>query len=96
MGKRVYSEFSLAYSLCLKPIIAICGSYGRTTVSHMIGFCLKQEGKKVFVGGTSETPFIEYSMLEDKDEIDQACFPKYLVLFEAIVYRLWEGRLRVS
>lgn len=69
-GKEVYSEFGLANVLCRKPIIAVCGSYGRTTVSHMIGFSLRLDGKNVFVGGTSETPFIEYAMLSNHDEID--------------------------
>lgn len=69
-GKQVYSEFSLANTLCKKPIIAVCGSYGRTTVAHMIGFCLKLEGKQVFVGGTSETPFIELAMQPNYDELD--------------------------
>lgn len=69
-GKLVYSEFSLANVLCKKPIIAVCGSFGRTTVAHMVGFTLKLDGKKVFVGGTSEAPFIEYCMLPDKEEID--------------------------
>lgn len=69
-GKEVYSEFGLANKLCRKPIIAVCGSYGRTTVAHMIGFTLKLEGKNVFVGGTSETPFIEFAMMPNHDEID--------------------------
>ncbi|AYF43114.1 MULTISPECIES: UDP-N-acetylmuramoyl-L-alanine--D-glutamate ligase [Halobacteriovorax] len=69
-GKQVYSEFALGNTLCRKPIIAVCGSHGRTTVAHMIGFTLRQDGKNVFVGGTSDSPFIEYSMLPNKDEID--------------------------
>jgi UDP-N-acetylmuramoylalanine--D-glutamate ligase len=69
-GKEVYSEFALAARLCKKPIVAVCGSYGRTTVAHMIGFALKLDGKNVFVGGTSESPFIEYCMLPNRDEID--------------------------
>lgn len=69
-GKEVYSEFSLANKLCRKPIIAVCGSHGRTTVAHMIGFTLKLEGKNIFIGGTSETPFIEYAMTPNKDEVD--------------------------
>jgi len=69
-GKEVYSEFALANKLCRKPIIAVCGSYGRTTVAHMIGFTLKLDGKNIFVGGTSDTPFIEYSLLPNKDEVD--------------------------
>ncbi|EQC42916.1 UDP-N-acetylmuramoyl-L-alanine--D-glutamate ligase [Bacteriovorax sp. BSW11_IV] len=69
-GKEVYSEFALANLLCKKPVIAVCGSYGRTTVAHMIGFTLKQDGKEVFIGGTSESPFIEYAMLPNRDEVD--------------------------
>ncbi|ATH06440.1 UDP-N-acetylmuramoyl-L-alanine--D-glutamate ligase [Halobacteriovorax marinus] len=69
-GKEVYSEFALGNILCRKPIIAVCGSKGRTTVAHMIGYTLKLDGKNVFIGGTSESSFIEYSMLPNKDEID--------------------------
>lgn len=69
-GKLVYSEFALANVLCRKPIIAVCGSHGRTTVAHMIGYTLKLEGKNVFVGGTPESPFIEFAMLPDQEEID--------------------------
>jgi UDP-N-acetylmuramoylalanine--D-glutamate ligase len=69
-GKQVYSEFALANLLCKKPIIAVCGSYGRTTVAHMIGFTLRLDGKNVFVGGTSESPFIEYCMQPNMEEID--------------------------
>jgi len=69
-GKAVYSEFALANLLCKKPIVAVCGSYGRTTVAHMIGFTLKREGKNVFVGGGSGSPFIEFAMVPKNDEID--------------------------
>lgn len=67
---EVYSEFALGNVLCDKPIIAVCGSYGRTTVAHMIGFTLKLEGKNVFVGGTGNSPFIEYAMMPNRDEVD--------------------------
>lgn len=69
-GKEVYSEFALANKLCRKPIIAVCGSQGRTTVAHMIGFTMKLDGKNVFVGGTSNSPLIEYCMLPDKEDVD--------------------------
>ena len=62
-GKEVYSDMSLATKFCDKPIIAVCGHIGRSTLSHMIGFTLKQDGKNVFVGGTSDSPLINYSML---------------------------------
>jgi UDP-N-acetylmuramoylalanine--D-glutamate ligase len=71
-GKAVYSEFALANLLCKKPIIAVCGSHGRTTVAHMIGFTLKRDGKNVFVGGTSNSPFIEFAMVPKNEEIDYA------------------------
>ena len=69
-GKEVYSEFALANKLCRKPIVAVCGSFGRTTVAHMVGFTLKLDGKNAFVGGTSESPFIDYSLLANKDDVD--------------------------
>ena len=62
-GKEVLSEFQLANKLCKSPIIAVCGSRGRTTVTHMIGYTLKLEGKNIFVGGSPDVPFI--SLFED-------------------------------
>ena len=38
----------------------------------MVGFTLKLEGKNVFVGGTSESPFIELAMQPNLDDIDYA------------------------
>ena len=49
-GKEVHSEFSFAYVNCGKPVIAVCGSKGRTTIAHMIGYTLKLDKKKIFVG----------------------------------------------
>ena len=69
-GKEVYSEFALGNKLCRKPMIAVCGGHGRTTVAQMIGFTLKLEGKNAFVCGTSDNPFIEFAMLPDKDQVD--------------------------
>ncbi len=69
-GREVYSDFAFAYANCTKPIVAVCGSYGRTTISHMIAYTLRVDKKNVFVGGTSEEPFINYLMLPNKDEMD--------------------------
>lgn len=69
-GREVHSEFSFAYSMCDRPVIAVCGSLGRTTVAHMIGYTLKMDKKNVFVGGTSEEPFINYLALPNKEELD--------------------------
>ncbi len=69
-GKEVYSEFTFSARYCTKPIIAVCGSYGRTTIAHMIAYILKLDKKNVFVGGTSEEPFINYHLLDDKEDVD--------------------------
>jgi UDP-N-acetylmuramoylalanine--D-glutamate ligase len=69
-GREVFSDFAFAYHNCEKPVVAVCGSHGRTSISHMIGFTLRLEKKNVFVGGTSEEPFINFLMLPNKNEID--------------------------
>jgi UDP-N-acetylmuramoylalanine--D-glutamate ligase len=69
-GKEVYGEFGFAYANCEKPIVAVCGSKGRTTIAHMIGFAIKMDKKNVFIGGTSSEPFCNFLMLPNKDEID--------------------------
>jgi UDP-N-acetylmuramoylalanine--D-glutamate ligase len=69
-GREVYSDFAFAYANCKKPVVAVCGSYGRTTIAHMIGYTLRVDKKNVFVGGTSEEPFINYLMMPNRDEVD--------------------------
>jgi len=69
-GKKVYSEFQLAHTLTKTPIIAVCGTFGRTTISHMIGNALKLDGKEVFIGGTTETPFIEIYNAPNRDKLN--------------------------
>lgn len=68
--KLVYSEFELAYALCNKPIIAVVGTHGRTTVAHIIAFGLRHAGKKVYVGGSSDAPFINFYMQNDVESFD--------------------------
>ena len=69
-GRAVYSDFAFAYENCTKPIVAVCGSHGRTITSHMIGYTLKLDKKNVFVGGTSDEPFINFLSLPNQEEID--------------------------
>jgi UDP-N-acetylmuramoylalanine--D-glutamate ligase len=69
-GREVYSEFAFAYKMCDKPIIAVCGSLGRTAISQMIGYTLKMDKKNVFVGGTSDEPFCNYLVQPNKEEIE--------------------------
>ena len=104
-GKEVYSEFGFALRFIKKPIIAVCGSFGRTTVAHMVGYMLKQEHKQTFVGGNSDKPLIEYCLFPQKDEVDYVIvecsalqlqsidsFHPVLVVFTSISDRYHEGR----
>lgn len=69
-GRLVHSDFSFAYENCDRPVVAVCGSQGRTTTAHMISYTLKLDKKNVFVGGTSEEPFINFLSIPNKEEID--------------------------
>ena len=69
-GRSVYSDFAFAYENCHKPIVAVCGSLGRTITAHMIGYTLKVDKKNVFVGGTSDEPFINFLSMQGREEID--------------------------
>lgn len=108
-GKAVFSEFAFAYHLCDKPVIAVCGSKGRTTIAHMIGYALKLDKKKVFVGGTSEEPFSNFLLLPDKEEIDYVVvevsplqlqsienFHPKVAIYPNIEERFVEGRFKTA
>ncbi len=69
-GREVSSEFAFAYANCNKPVIAVCGSKGRSTIAHMIGYALKMEKKNVFVGGTSLEPFCNFLIHPNKEFTD--------------------------
>jgi UDP-N-acetylmuramoylalanine--D-glutamate ligase len=53
-------EIELAASLISKPIVAITGTNGKTTVTTLVGEMLKQSGKHVFVGGNIGKPLIGF------------------------------------
>ncbi len=69
-GTEVFSEFAFAYANCKKPVIAVCGSKGRSTIAHMIGYSLKMDQKNVFVGGTNLEPFCNFLIHPNKDFTD--------------------------
>ncbi|MCY4644788.1 MAG: UDP-N-acetylmuramoyl-L-alanine--D-glutamate ligase [Bacteriovoracales bacterium] len=69
-GRAVFSEFALANQLCDKPIISVCGRFGRSSVAHMISYALKLNGSNTFVGGTPDNPFINLFLQDKYDEID--------------------------
>jgi UDP-N-acetylmuramoylalanine--D-glutamate ligase len=60
-GVRVISEIELAYRFIHVPIIAVTGTNGKTTTTLLIGKMLKEEGKKVGVGGNVGEPLILFA-----------------------------------
>ncbi len=60
-GIQVISEIELAYGFIRIPIIAVTGTNGKTTTTHLIGEMLKEEGKKVGVGGNVGEPLILFA-----------------------------------
>ena len=108
-GVEVHSEFSFAYANCTKPIIAVCGSKGRSTIAHMIGYALKMDKKNVFVGGTSMEPFCNFLVHPNREFTDYVVvevsplqlqsmdeFHPVLAVFPNIEERTVEGRFATA
>lgn len=59
-GVPVWGEIELACRQCSKPVIAVTGSNGKTTVSTLISLLIEASGKKACLCGNVGTPFTEY------------------------------------
>jgi UDP-N-acetylmuramoylalanine--D-glutamate ligase len=68
LGIPVLGELAMAAPLLHKPVIAITGTNGKTTVTALIGELLQRSGKKVFVGGNIGTSLFDY--LSNPDDVD--------------------------
>jgi UDP-N-acetylmuramoylalanine--D-glutamate ligase len=68
-GIRVISEVELACRFIQLPIIAVTGTNGKTTTTHLIGEMLKEEGKRVGVGGNVGEPLILFAEGGDRWEV---------------------------
>jgi UDP-N-acetylmuramoylalanine--D-glutamate ligase len=55
-GIDVVGELAIAAPLLHRPVIAITGTNGKTTVTELIGELLAATGRSVFVGGNLGTP----------------------------------------
>jgi UDP-N-acetylmuramoylalanine--D-glutamate ligase len=66
---RVISEIELAYHFIQVPIISVTGTNGKTTTTLLIGEMLKEEGKKVGVGGNVGEPLILFADGGDRWEV---------------------------
>jgi len=67
-GIRVISEVELAYHFIRIPIIAVTGTNGKTTTTLLLGEMLKEEGRKVGVGGNVGDPLILFAEGGDRWE----------------------------
>ncbi len=60
-GVRVISEIELAYHFIRVPILAITGTNGKTTTTLLLGEMLKEDGRRVGVGGNVGEPLILFA-----------------------------------
>jgi UDP-N-acetylmuramoylalanine--D-glutamate ligase len=68
-GGRVISEIELAFHFIDVPIIAVTGTNGKTTTTLLIGEMLKEDGRKVGVGGNVGEPLILFADGEGRWEV---------------------------
>jgi UDP-N-acetylmuramoylalanine--D-glutamate ligase len=68
-GIKVISEVELACRFIQVPIIAVTGTNGKTTTTRLIGEMLKEEGKKVGVGGNVGEPLVLFAGGGDRWEV---------------------------
>lgn len=69
-GILVFGEIEFAWKFCNKPIIAVTGSNGKTTVVTLIKKVLERSGYHVCLCGNVGTPFSQCVLdLKDKDYI---------------------------
>ncbi len=68
-GVRVISEIELAYHFIRVPILAITGTNGKTTTTLLLGEMLKEDGRRVGVGGNVGEPLILFADGVDRWEV---------------------------
>ncbi|SLM30690.1 UDP-N-acetylmuramoylalanine--D-glutamate ligase [Desulfamplus magnetovallimortis] len=84
-GIPIRGEMDIACELIKKPVVAITGTNGKTTVTTMVSKMLESSGKKVFTGGNIGTPLI--SCLE-KDIRGKFDVPADVVVVEVSSFQL--------
>ena len=67
-GATLASEMEAFFEVCPCPIIAVTGSDGKTTTTTVISEILKNDGKKVWVGGNIGTPLLDMAELMKPDD----------------------------
>jgi len=65
-GVPVLGEIELASRFISEPIVAVTGTNGKTTTTHLLGDMLARSGLNVFVGGNIGTPLVSYPLAHKK------------------------------
>lgn len=68
-GAVLTSEMEVFFEVCPCCIIAVTGSDGKTTTTTVISEILKNDGKKVWVGGNIGTPLLDKADEMQKDDL---------------------------
>jgi len=67
-GLTIAGELAFARNLISKPIVAITGTNGKTTVTTLLGELLEGAGKRVFLGGNIGISLFDY--FRDSEDFD--------------------------
>ncbi|MCB0411073.1 MAG: UDP-N-acetylmuramoyl-L-alanine--D-glutamate ligase, partial [Bdellovibrionales bacterium] len=59
-GVKVTGEFEFCSQFVKEPVIALTGTNGKTTVSHLVELFLRESGVNVWIGGNYGAPLSEY------------------------------------
>lgn len=65
-GVKVTGEFEFCAQFIKEPIIAITGTNGKTTTTHLVELFLKRSGINAWVGGNYGSPLSEYLRAKEK------------------------------
>lgn len=65
----IIGELELGSLFSETDIVAVTGTNGKTTVTTLIGELLKEDGRKVFVGGNIGTPLCEFVVSGDDADV---------------------------
>lgn len=68
-GIGIIGEMGLAAAFLDRPMVAVSGTNGKSTVTELIGHLLRAADREVFVGGNLGTPLCEYLLGGQREEM---------------------------
>ena len=87
-GDKIYSDIDVFLEKWTRPVIAITGSNGKSTVLKMLHDILNLDGKKCMMIGNVGTPVL--SLLEKKEKD----YPEWAVMEISSFQLYWSKRVR--